>query len=141
MSRAWGMNVLGSAKRGVDKPCSLYVPFERVLEQSDVIALHCPLTEQKRHMIDDAEFSLMRRKPLLINTARGGLVNELALGRALRAGQVAGAGFDVATSEPPNADHPLIDLLTLPNFILRSEERRVGKECVSTCRSRWSPYN
>src|SRR3546814_10282439 len=82
------MNVLFAAHRGVDKPGALYVPFERVLEQSDVITLHCPLTEQNRHMIDDAEFSLMRRKPLLINTARGGLVNELALGRALRAGQV-----------------------------------------------------
>ncbi len=60
----------------------------------------------------------MERRPILINASRGGLVDEVALGDALRSGQIAGAGFDVATAEPPPADHPLMGLLDLPNFIL-----------------------
>jgi len=60
----------------------------------------------------------MERRPLLINTARGGLVDERALVNALTTGQIAGAGFDVVTTEPPPADHPFMHALALPNFIL-----------------------
>ena len=69
-------------------------------------------------MIAMPEFEAMRRRPLLINTARGGLVNEADLAVALRRGLIGGAAFDVLTSEPPLADHPLLGLLDLPNFIL-----------------------
>ena len=83
-----------------------------------MITLHAPLMPSTRGMIGRAEFALMERRPLLINTARGGLVDETALEEALTGGEIAGAGFDVATSEPPPADHPLMRLLKLPNFIL-----------------------
>lgn len=73
---------------------------------------------QTRNMIATPQFGLMERKPLRINTAWGGLVDEAALGQALRSGQIAGAGFDVATVEPPLSDHPLMQLVGLPNFIL-----------------------
>jgi glycerate dehydrogenase len=88
------------------------------MEQSDNITLHCPLNDQTRDLISEPEFAQMKRKPLLINTARGGLVNEQALAKALRAGQIGGAGFDVVVPEPPANDHPLVQLLELPNFIL-----------------------
>ena len=94
------------------------MPFEFVLEQSDVLTLHLPLLADTRDLIGVAEFGLMRRRPLLINTARGGLVNETALLDALTSGQIAGAGFDVATSEPPPPDHVLMKLLALPNFLM-----------------------
>jgi glycerate dehydrogenase len=83
-------------------------------------------------MIGAREFQLMRRKPLLINTARGGLVDEVALGAALRSGQIAGAGFDVATAEPPAPDHPLMQLLDLPNFILTPHVAWASREAIQT---------
>jgi len=95
-----------------------YASLAEILRTSDIITLHSPLTPQTRNMIGSAEFALLERRPLLINTARGGLVDEAALGSALRAGQISGAAFDVATTEPPPPDHPLMQLLDLPNFIL-----------------------
>src|SRR3546814_16228630 len=89
-----------------------------MLAQSDVITLHCPLNDQTRDLIGAPEFALMKRKPLLINTARGGLVNDAALVDAMRPGQLGGAGFDVTTPEPPPNDHPPAQSLTSPNFIL-----------------------
>jgi glycerate dehydrogenase len=77
-----------------------------------------PLTPQTRGLIGTAEFALMARHPLLINVARGGLVDELALTHALDTGQISSAGFDVATPEPPPADSLLMALLDRPNFIL-----------------------
>ncbi len=118
IGRALGMRVLFAARKGGQKQGSLYTPFEQLLEESDVITLHCPLNEQTRNLIGDQEFALMQRKPLLINTARGGLVNEESLVRAMRSGQLGGAGFDVTVPEPPVNDHPLVQLLDLPNFIL-----------------------
>ena len=81
------------------------MPFEQALAESDVLTLHCPLNAGTRHMIGAPEFALMGRKPLLINTARGGLVDEAAVGPALEAGQISGAAFDVVSAEPPSADH------------------------------------
>lgn len=93
------------------------VGFDELLETSDVISLHLPLTEQTRNLIGAAELRRMKRSALLINTARGGLVNEAELAEALQAGVIAGAGFDVLTKEPPPPDHVLLNL-RLPNFIL-----------------------
>lgn len=118
MGRALGMKVLFAAFKGRSNMGNLYTPFDEVLARSDIITLHCPLTPQTRHMIGAAEFAAMHRKPLVINTARGGLVDEEALAQALRSGQISGAGFDVVCAEPPPARHPFMTLLDLPNFIL-----------------------
>jgi len=118
IARSLQMHVLFSARKQGARQGSLYTPFDQVLAQSDIISLHCPLTPETRNLIDAPEFARMQRKPLLINTARGGLVNEDALAQALRTGQVLGAGFDVATTEPPAPDHVFMSLLDLPNFIL-----------------------
>lgn len=118
IGRALGMHVAMAAHKGRSGMGSLYAPFETVLRTSDVITLHCPLTPATRNLIDTAEFALMERAPLLINTARGGLVREEALAQALYSGQISGAGFDVVTQEPMTPDHPFNAILSLPNFIL-----------------------
>jgi glycerate dehydrogenase len=118
MGKALGLKVLFSAFKGRDDMGMLYTPFERVLEASDIITLHCPLNDQTRDLIGDAEFAKMRQRPLLINTARGGLVNEAALVRAIKGGSISGAGFDVASHEPLRKDNPLNDILDHPAFIL-----------------------
>ncbi len=130
IGRAFGMRVLFSAYKGVAGMGPLYTPFEEVLRQSDVITLHSPLMPSTRNMIAAAEFALMERRPLLINTARGGLVDEDALYEALTQGQIAGAGFDVVTAEPPPADHPLMRLLSLPNFILTPHVAWASREAI-----------
>ena len=94
-----------------------FTPFEQVLAESDVLSLHCPLTPATRNLIGINEFRKMKRNALLINTARGGLVDEQALIQALHEGLIAGAGFDVLTTEPPRNGHPLLDVRR-PNFIL-----------------------
>jgi len=106
--------------------------FEQVLAQSDIISLHCPLRADTRNLIDAPEFAAMQRKPLLINTARGGLVNEDALAQALRRGQILGAGFDVVTTEPPPSDHVFMSLLDLPNFILTPHVAWASDEAMQT---------
>ena len=126
------MRTLFSSYKGVSGMGPLYTPFEDVLRRSDIITLHSPLMPQTRNMIAAPEFALMERKPLLINTARGGLVDEVALGQALRSGQLAGAGFDVATVEPPSADHPLMQLVDLPNFVLTPHVAWASREAVQS---------
>ena len=118
IAEAFGMEVLFAGRKGDPSPAPPHVPFAEVLRRSDVITLHLPLKPETRHLIGPAEFAAMEGHPILINASRGGLVDEIALGDALRSGQIAAAGFDVATAEPPSADHPLMGLLDLPNFIL-----------------------
>jgi glycerate dehydrogenase len=118
IGRALGMRVLFSAHKGRSGQGSMYTPFEDVMRQADVLTLHCPLNAHTRHMIGAPEFAQMARKPLLINTGRGGLVDEAAVGPALQAGHISGAAFDVTSVEPPPADHPFMALLDRPDFIL-----------------------
>jgi glycerate dehydrogenase len=132
IGRAFGMRTLFSSYKGVSGMGPLYTPFLDVLRQSDIITLHAPLVPQTRNMIAAPEFALMERKPLIINTARGGLVDEVALGQALRSGQIAGAGFDVATVEPPSTDHPLMQLVDLPNFVLTPHVAWASREAVQS---------
>jgi len=118
IGRALGMRVMFAAHKGRSGQGKMYTPWEDVLAQSDIITLHSPLTPQTRAMIAMPEFRAMTRRPLLINTARGGLVNEADLATALREGLIGGAGFDVLTAEPPAEGNPLLGLLDMPNFIL-----------------------
>jgi glycerate dehydrogenase len=129
IGEALGMEVLFSGRKG--EPASEgRVAFEDVLSRSDVITLHCPLAPRTRGLISDAEFAAMTRRPILINTARGGLVDEAALVRALDAGLICAAGFDVATTEPPPADNPLMALTGRPNFILTPHVAWASAEAI-----------
>ena len=130
IGRALGMRVLFSAHKGRTGQGRLYTPFEDVLRQADVLTLHCPLNAQTRHMIGAAEFAQMARHPLLINTGRGGLVDEAAVGPALQAGQISGAAFDVTSVEPPAADHPFMALLERPDFILTPHVAWASAEAI-----------
>jgi glycerate dehydrogenase len=118
LGRAFGMTVLFSSYKGTTGMGPLYTPFEEVLRRSDVITLHTPLLPSTLNMIGREEFALMQGRPILINTARGGLVEETALCEALDQGKIRGAAFDVVTKEPPPADHPFLRLVGRPNFIL-----------------------
>ena len=117
IGRAFGMRVLFADHPPPKMEGVVFTPHEEVLAQSDVISLHCPLVPATRNLIDIHAFRKMKRNALLINTARGGLVDEAALIQALNEGLIAGAGFDVLTVEPPRNGHPLLDVRR-PNFIL-----------------------
>lgn len=119
LAKAFGMRVLFAAHKGKTGLGPLYTPFDEVIETSDVITMHCPLMPETQDTIAMPEFKRMKQTAILVNTARGGLVNEQDLEAALRQGLIAGAGFDVTVPpEPPTPDSPLMRLLDLPNFIL-----------------------
>jgi glycerate dehydrogenase len=121
IGRAFGMEIAVSSRSPVadaDAQSNLIqLPLPELLASADVVTLHLPLTEQTRHMIGRAELASMKRSSILINTARGGLVDEAALAEALTKGTIAGAGFDVLSKEPPLPTNPLLNL-NLPNFVL-----------------------
>ncbi len=117
IARAFGMTVLVAEHRGAPDTRPGYTPFEEVLARADAVTVHTPLTDETRGLIGAREFGLMKNNAVLINTARGGIVDETALIEALKTGRIAGAGFDVLSAEPPPADHPLLNL-DLPNFLL-----------------------
>ncbi len=92
-----------------------YLPLESLLAESNFVTLHCPLNEQTRHLINARTLRLMARDAILVNTTRGGVVDQDALFAALRDGTIAAAGLDVTSPEPLPTDHPL---LTLPNCVI-----------------------
>jgi glycerate dehydrogenase len=103
--------------------------FEDVLRQSDVVSLHCPLTDETRDLFRRAEFEMMKPGALLINTARGALVDDAALIEALQNGSIAGAGYDALREEPPRHGSPLLDL-NLPHFIVTPHVAWASNEAV-----------
>ena len=116
LSVAFGMRVLLAEQRGAPlRPGR--VAFEQVLAEADVLSLHVPLTPTTRNLIGTVELARMQPSAILINSARGGVVDEAALVEALRAGRLAGAAVDVLTTEPPPADHPLL-AANLPNLLV-----------------------
>lgn len=130
IAEAFGMRVLFSSYKGVEGMGPLYTPFEEVMRCSDVITLHCPLMPSTRNLISDAEFNMMECHPLLLNTARGGLVDEEALERALDSGRISGAGFDVVTTEPPGEDHVMRRIARRDNVILTPHVAWASREAI-----------
>jgi glycerate dehydrogenase len=132
LGQAFGMRTLFAAHKGVSGLGPLYTPFDSVIETADVISLHCPLMPPTRNMIAAPEFARMKKKPLIINCARGGLVNEADLVAALNAGQISGIGFDCLTSEPPKPDNPLLAILNRPNVIVTPHTAWASDEAMQT---------
>jgi glycerate dehydrogenase len=130
LGQAFGMRTLFAAHKGVSGLGPLYTPFDEVLETSDVITLHAPLMPATRNLLAMAEFRKMRRRPLLINAGRGGLVHEADLVRALDEGLIAGAGFDCLSAEPPAPDHPFWRILERPNVIVTPHVAWASEEAM-----------
>jgi glycerate dehydrogenase len=124
-AEALGMRVL--ATDIVAQPGLVDLPT--VLRESNIVTLHVPLTPQTRNMIGAEQLAMMRPDAILINTARGGLVDEHALVRALIEGVIGGAGFDVLTNEPPSEGNILLQV-DLPNFILTPHVAWASREAM-----------
>lgn len=105
------------------------VELDRLIRESDIITLHTPLTPETKNMIGAREFDMMKPEALLINTGRGGLVDEAALAEALKQGKIGGAGFDVLTVEPPKQGNVLLDL-RLPNLIITPHVAWASREAM-----------
>ena len=112
-----------SALAGVE-----HVDLDTLCAQSDFISLHAPLTQSTSHLIDSVHFALMKPTTILVNTARGGLIDETVLIEALRTNSIFGAGIDVFEREPPNADHPLFKLT---NVVLSDHTAWYSQESVA----------
>ncbi|EGV29593.1 Glycerate dehydrogenase [Thiorhodococcus drewsii AZ1] len=128
VAEAFGLRVL-IAQRPGGPPREGRLPLDELLPQVDVLTLHCPLTDTTRGLIGTRELDLMRRDALLINTARGGIVDEQALAEALRRGTLGGAGIDVLSAEPPRGGNPLLapdipNLIVTPHIAWASREAR-----------------
>ena len=120
--------------------------LETVLRKSDFISIHCPLNDSTQHLIGEQEFQKMERKPLLINTSRGPIVNEKALIQALEEGRISGAGLDVLETEPPDSKNPMLkmeNVIFSPHVGFYSEEsiselkRRTARNVSDVLRGRW----
>ena len=120
LAQAFGMRILLCQRPGTKASAEANperVPFEQLLAQSDVISIHCPLTQQTRHLFGPDEFAAMKVSAILVNTARGAIIDSAALVNALRQGQIGGAGIDVLDQEPPEPNHILCQA-DIPNLIL-----------------------
>jgi glycerate dehydrogenase len=129
LGRCLGMEVLISARPGLEgeRIAEDRVSFTTALRAADVLSLHCPLTAATHHMIGARQLELMKRDSLLINTARGALIDDEALVQALRGGEIAGAGIDVLPEEPPPPNQPLL-AADLPNLIVTPHIAWAAKE-------------
>jgi len=130
LGEAFGMRTLFGAHKHVSGLGPLYTPFNEVLATSDVITLHCPLLQGTRNMLAKPEFRQMTRRPLIINCGRGGLVDEADLVEALELGLISGIGIDCLTSEPPQADNPLLKVLDRPNVIVTPHIAWASQEAI-----------
>lgn len=127
LARAFGTDVLVAERKGAACAREGRTPFDETFRRSDVISLHVPLNDETRHMIGRDEIAMMKSTAVLINCARGGIVDESALARALREGKIAGAGVDVLSGEPPAHGNPLLTL-DLPNLIVTPHVAWAGRE-------------
>ena len=126
IAEAFGMQVLVSQRPG-GEPSADRVAFEDVLRRSDVISLHVPLLDNTHQLIDAWALEQMKPTALLINTARGAVVDNLALADALRRGVIGGAAMDVLDIEPPPLDHPLL-AQDIPNLIVTPHTAWAGRQ-------------
>ncbi len=129
LGESLGMPVLISEHKNAEAIREGRTSFEVTLRQSDVISLHCPLTDETREMFRRAEFEMMKPNAILINTARGALVEDAALIAVLQKGSIAGAGYDALREEPPRQGSPLLDL-NLPNLIVTPHVAWASNEAV-----------
>lgn len=134
LARALEINVLFAEHRGASRVREGYTAFDEVLAKADALTLHCPLTPQTRYLIGSAEIARIKPGALLINTARGPLVDENAVLAGLASGQLGGAALDVLYAEPPRADHPLLHS-EHPNLIVTPHVAWASQSSVAKLKS------
>ena len=131
LGRAIGMDVIVAERKNAAVVREGRVAFGELLQRSDVISLHCPLTEETKNLIGAGELGQMKRDAILINTARGGLIDDHALLAALREEQIAGAGIDVLRNGPPREGNPLLEI-DLPNLIVTPHIAWASRQAMQT---------
>jgi glycerate dehydrogenase len=131
IAEAFGMRVIIAGRPGAP-PQSGRVPLDELLATSDIVSLHCPLNDATRGLIGARELNLMKPDALLINTARGALIDGTSLAAALKAGRLGGAGIDVLPHEPPLHDEPLIDG-EIPNLLVTPHVAWAAREARQRC--------
>lgn len=131
LARAFQLRTLIAEHKGAPHAREGRTPFAEVLSASDIITLHTPLRDETRNLIGAAELALMKPSAVLINCARGGVLDEAALIEALRAGVIAGAGVDVLSREPPREGNALVEL-DLPNLIITPHVAWASLEAMQT---------
>lgn len=131
LGRAVGMEVLVAEHKNATVVRDSRAGFQEVLRRCDVLSLHCPLTEETRNLIGADELAQMKRSAILINTARGGLIDDHALIAALKNGRLAGAGIDVLRNEPPREGNPLLEV-DLPNLIVTPHNAWASRQAMQT---------
>ena len=131
LGRAIGMEVIVAERKHATSIRPERRSFEDVLRLCDVLSLHCPLTEGTRDLIGAEELDQMKRDALVINTARGGLIDDHALLEALRSGKIGGAGIDVLRVEPPREGNPLLEA-DLPNLIVTPHNAWASRQAMQT---------
>jgi phosphoglycerate dehydrogenase-like enzyme len=135
-----GMHVLVHSRtqanrKGIAKSAE-FVGLERLLEESDIVSLHVPLTAETKGLIGNREFRLMKRHALFLNSSRGEVVDEVALVSALKSGRIAGAGLDTLNKEPPSKKNPLLrmkNVIVTPHVAFDTDEAL--RRCTDTCLS------
>jgi glycerate dehydrogenase len=142
VARAFGMDVIAYSRRlkNEEDENARFEEIDKIFETADVVSLHCPLTKETEKIVNRERISLMKSTAFLINTGRGGLVDEIALAEALNNGRIAGAAVDVLSTEPPQPSNPL---LTAKNCIItphigwatKSARERLMKIVVNNIRA------
>lgn len=138
IAQAMGMKVIATgSRRRVPEPVEgiEWVSLEELLQRADVVSLHCPLTPATNELMNAERIALMKPSAILINTARGGLLNEADVAQALNDGRIAGAGLDVLTVEPPKPDNPLLhaqNVIITPHIAWATKEARARLMAVAS---------
>tara|TARA_R110002020_G_scaffold20379_5_gene69855 strand:- start:908 stop:1852 length:945 start_codon:yes stop_codon:yes gene_type:complete len=132
IARAFGMTVLWAEHQGCEPRSDDYTAFEEVLARADVISLHCPLNEQTKHLINEDTLAKMTKHPLIVNVARGGIVDSQALTDAINNEQIIGYASDVFEQEPITNDDPLLTLADHPRVIFSPHNAWGSKSAQET---------
>lgn len=132
IARAFGMTVLWAEHQGRAPRNDDYTAFDEVLAQSDVISLHCPLSEATKHLINKDTLAKMSKRPLLVNVARGGIVDSQALADAIQKEQILGYGSDVFEQEPIVENDPLLAIAEHPRVIFSPHNAWGSKSAQET---------
>ena len=115
-----------------DRSLKKFVPKAEFFSSADIVSVHCPLTSQTENLLNLDTFKSMKNSAIVINTARGAVINEKDLSKAIKNKLIAGAAIDVLAKEPPENNHPYLQLLSLPNFILTPHIAWASSEAMQT---------